>query len=213
MYPTGTVFCNNVVTAVVDVTNPVTGKTWMDRNLGASRVATSSNDTEAYGDLYQWGRRADGHQCRNSPTTSVLSNNDVPSNGLFVTAPSEPRDWRSPQNSSLWQGLNGVNNPCPTGYRLPTLTEFEAEVQSWPTNIPANDRPMQSILKLPNSGFRKAEDASFVTDVARYYTSSTVSATGISTSWQFSISGSTSPSFFSAVLRRGNALSVRCIKN
>ena len=25
MYPTGTVFCNNVVTAVVDVTNPVTG--------------------------------------------------------------------------------------------------------------------------------------------------------------------------------------------
>lgn len=57
-YPEGTVFCNNVVTTVVDVTNPTTGKTWMDRNLGASQAATSSTDDLAYGDLYQWGRRA-----------------------------------------------------------------------------------------------------------------------------------------------------------
>ena len=28
------------------------GKVWMDRNLGASRVAISSTDTSAYGDLY-----------------------------------------------------------------------------------------------------------------------------------------------------------------
>ena len=44
------------------VTNPATGRTWMDRNLGASRVATGNTDAEAYGDLYQWGRAADGHQ-------------------------------------------------------------------------------------------------------------------------------------------------------
>ena len=42
-------------TAIVTVTS-ATGKVWMDRNLGAGRVATSSTDTEAYGDLYQWGR-------------------------------------------------------------------------------------------------------------------------------------------------------------
>jgi len=30
-----------------------TGKIWMDRNLGATRVATHKNDEEAYGDLYQ----------------------------------------------------------------------------------------------------------------------------------------------------------------
>jgi hypothetical protein len=35
---------------VVDVTNPATGRTWMDRNLGASRAATSSTDEQAYGD-------------------------------------------------------------------------------------------------------------------------------------------------------------------
>ncbi len=39
-----------------DVYNPATGKIWMDRNLGASRVAQSSIDEEAYGYLYQWGR-------------------------------------------------------------------------------------------------------------------------------------------------------------
>ncbi|MCD4736862.1 MAG: hypothetical protein K8R53_12530, partial [Bacteroidales bacterium] len=38
------------------VVNDVTGKVWLDRNLGASQVATSSTDTNAYGDLYQWGR-------------------------------------------------------------------------------------------------------------------------------------------------------------
>ncbi|MFZ1451482.1 MAG: hypothetical protein WAT20_02205, partial [Ferruginibacter sp.] len=52
-----------------DVFNPITGKIWMDRNLGASRVATSSTDDLAYGDLYQWGRLTDGHQNRTSGTT------------------------------------------------------------------------------------------------------------------------------------------------
>jgi hypothetical protein len=42
-------------TQVVEVQNPVTGRIWMDRNLGASRAATSPTDSEAYGDLYQWG--------------------------------------------------------------------------------------------------------------------------------------------------------------
>ena len=48
------------------------GRVWMDRNLGASQVATSSTDTNSYGDLYQWGRGADGHQLRISNTTSTF---------------------------------------------------------------------------------------------------------------------------------------------
>ena len=70
-YPPGSIFCTSGPTQIVPVLNPITGKTWMDRNLGASQVATSSSDAAAYGDLYQWGRRADGHQCRNSPTTTT----------------------------------------------------------------------------------------------------------------------------------------------
>ena len=33
----------------------------MDRKLGASRNATSIDDSSAYGCLYQWGRGLDGH--------------------------------------------------------------------------------------------------------------------------------------------------------
>jgi hypothetical protein len=34
------------------------GKYWLDRNLGATKVATSKNDTSSYGYLFQWGRKA-----------------------------------------------------------------------------------------------------------------------------------------------------------
>ena len=39
---------------------------WLDRNLGALQVCTSSTDEKCYGDLFQWGRGDDGHQDRNS---------------------------------------------------------------------------------------------------------------------------------------------------
>jgi uncharacterized protein (TIGR02145 family) len=139
-------------TQVIDVRNPVTGRTWMDRNLGASRVATSSTDTQAYGDLYQWGRRTDGHQKRNSSTTTTLSNSNTPSHGSFILAPDSPNDWRSPQNNSLWQGLNGVNNPCPVGYRIPTIAEWTAERQSWTSNNSSG--AFSSLLKLTLAGSR-----------------------------------------------------------
>lgn len=48
------------VSGVATVTSA--GQVWMDRNLGASRVAISSADSLAYGDLYQWGRGTDGHE-------------------------------------------------------------------------------------------------------------------------------------------------------
>jgi hypothetical protein len=131
LYPAGSVFCAAGPTAIVDVTNPVTGKTWMDRNLGASRAATSSTDAQAYGDLYQWGRRSDGHQCRNSVTLSSLSSTDQPNHGNFILVTNLPFDWRSPQNNNLWQGVNGINNPCPIGYRLPTINEYDNDVNSW----------------------------------------------------------------------------------
>lgn len=85
------------------VINFTTGKVWMDRNLGASQVATSSTDIASYGDLYQWGRGTDGHQIRTSGTTATLSSSDNPGHGDFITNGSSPNDWRSPQNDNLWQ--------------------------------------------------------------------------------------------------------------
>lgn len=49
----GTVF--SPPTSIATVTS-LTGRVWLDRNLGADRVATSSADALAYGTYYQWGQ-------------------------------------------------------------------------------------------------------------------------------------------------------------
>ena len=174
-YPNGRVHCAGA-TAVVDVTNSITGKVWMDRNLGATQVSTSSTDTNSYGDLYQWGRRADGHQCRTSATTATLSSIDQPTHGNFIKAPNVPYDWRSAQNTNLWQGVNGVNNPCPGGYRIPTETELEAERLSWSVNTSVG--AFASPLKLPMAGTRYYSNGSLINGGSfGYYWSSKVSGT------------------------------------
>jgi photosystem II stability/assembly factor-like uncharacterized protein len=131
------------------VTNPITGRTWMDRNLGASQVATSYTDELAYGDLYQWGRLSDGHESRTSTTTNNSSSTDDPRHSLFILA---SNDWRSPANDSLWQGVDGINNPCPSGFRLPTEAEFDSEFQSWASSDAAG--AFNSPLKLTLTGAR-----------------------------------------------------------
>jgi uncharacterized protein (TIGR02145 family) len=205
-YPAGSVFCSVGTTAIVDVTNPTTGKIWMDRNLGASQVATSSTDTNSYGDLYQWGRRSDGHQCRTSLTTSTLSSTDQPAHGNFILAPNNPLDWRSPQNVNLWQGVNGVNNPCPSGYRLPTETELTAERTSWSSY---NDGgAFASALKWTMAGFRSNNNGSlFGVGTAGGYWSSTVAGA-------FSRHLGFTSSFAGANTKaRAEGWSIRCIKD
>jgi hypothetical protein len=173
-YPAGSVFCSGA-TLVVNVVNPATGKIWMDRNLGATQAATSSTDAAAYGDLYQWGRRSDGHQCRTSATTTTLSSIDQPTNGNFILTPNTPFDWRSPQNTNLWQGVNGVNNPCPSGYRIPTETEINAERLSWGQNTIAG--AFASPLKLPVAGYRNGSNGFIDAGTGYYWSSSAVSGT------------------------------------
>ena len=208
IYPAGSVFCASGATVIVDVTNPVTGKIWMDRNLGASQVATSSTDADSYGDLYQWGRGSDGHQCRTSTTTTTLSSTDQPCNGNFIYANPQPRDWRSPQNTNLWQGVNGVNNPCPSGYRLPTETELNAERLSWsPFN---NAGAFGSPLKMPAAGYRNFNG--ILLNVGEYgrYWSSTVSPVN-NTNSRMLFFYNTSGNWFD--FQRGFGFSVRCLKD
>jgi uncharacterized protein (TIGR02145 family) len=208
-YPPGTVYCSGfptygTPTAINDVLNPATGKTWMDRNLGASQVATSPTDANAYGDLYQWGRRADAHQCRNSATTGTLSNSDQPPHGNFITSGNVPNDWRSPQNANLWQGVNGVNNPCPSGYRIPTSTEFDNERLSWSSNN--RNGAFASPLKLPTTGYRYCVDGSIGQIDAFYWTSNV--------SGSYSTTLFISPSFAAfSNGRRADGHAVRCIKD
>ena len=205
LFPAGSVFCPGGVTTVVDVTNPTTGQIWMDRNLGASQVATSSSDVNSYGDLYQWGRRADGHQCRTSPTTPTLSSVDQPTHGNFILANS-PYDWRSPQNANLWQGVNGVNNPCPNGYRIPTETEINAERISWSVNTSVG--AFGSPLKWPLPGYREYGNSA-LSNVGSfgYYWTSTVSGSN-SRYLRFYSSSAGMFDYY-----RAYGYTVRCIKN
>jgi uncharacterized protein (TIGR02145 family) len=206
-YPAGSVFCASGATTIVEVTNSSTGKIWMDRNLGASQVATSSTDANSYGDLYQWGRNSDGHQCRNSATTSTLSSSNQPGHGDFIIYGSHPYDWRSPANTNLWQGVNGVNNPCPSGYRLPTETELDAERLSWSPNNNSGGA-FASPLKLPMAGNRNDSNGS-LDNVGSfgYYWSSTFIGTGSRYLYFYSSNANMSTN------SRAFGFSVRCLKD
>lgn len=183
-----------------------TGKIWMDRNLGATQVATSSTDAAAYGDLYQWGRAADGHESRTSSTTATLSGSDTPGHGDFITNSGGTYDWRSPQNDNLWQGASGTNNPCPSGYRLPTEAEWVAERTSWSSIDGAG--AYASPLKLPLAGRRYFSDGSLVIVGSNgFYWSSTLVGT-FSRFLFFDSSGAYMLSSY-----RAFGFSVRCLKD
>ena len=217
--PTWRILVGAVTLGQTDVYNPTTGKAWMDRNLGATQVAVSSEDYLAYGSLFQWGRLADGHEVINwtsstgsddaeqSNETATLSFTDDPGHGDFITTGSLPYDWRSPQNDNLWQGVIGINNPCPSGYRLPTDAEWEAERTSWGSNDAAG--AFASPLKLPVAGYRSGNYGSLY-DVGSYgyYWSSTENdyrSRYLSFNSGFALTGNS--------YSRASGLSVRCIKD
>lgn len=160
-------FWRGSVNNVPTVTSP-TGRVWMDRNLGATQVATSATDAASFGDLYQWGRLKDGHEIINSPNTSTLSTGDVPGNNNFITTNSAPYNWRATPNVNLWQGVNGINNPCPEGFRIPTSAEFVAETALFTSQNTAG--AFASILKLPLTSYR-SRDGSYVPNRAYYWAS------------------------------------------
>ena len=188
------------------VQNPTTGAIWMDRNLGASQVATSSADTQSYGDLYQWGRGADGHENRTSETTTTRSNSDNPGHGNFILNPVPPSDWRNPGNDNLWQGGDGINNPCPDGFRIPTVVEWEAELLSWESENSVG--AFGSPLKLPVAGLRHHDNGALnmVGSGGFYWTSTTFGD-------QVRTFGFSDGSAYAGADRRGFGFSVRCIKD
>jgi len=190
------------------------GKCWLDRNLGATQVATAFDDSAAYGDLFQWGRLDDGHQTRNSLTTTTLSTSSNPGHGNFIygiidyydDGIDNPYDWVFPQIESLWQGVSGTNNPCPSGWRIPTEAEWTAERTSWSQNN--YNGAFASPLKLTAAGCRNRSSAS-VGDAGVYgfYWCSAVSVP-YSRVLDFYSGGASMDSSY-----RASGFSVRCVKD
>lgn len=189
----------------------LTGKVWLDRNLGATQVATSSADPNSYGDLYQWGRATDGHEKRTAVVTGsqMVTTKVTPTNYKFYKVPNTPFNWISHQlEDTLWQGIEGLNNPCPFGFRIPTETELTDEVTLFEASNNSN-AAFNSILRLPSAGRRifNTGNISNVGTTGYYWTSS------INTEQSRNLSFSTTNN--SAILNdgfRANGYSIRCIK-
>ena len=202
---TGTSYGNELSFSTTVSTTPEvttsTGKIWMDRNLGAIQVAQSTNDPLAYGSLYQWGRETDGHESRTSATTATLSSVDQPHNNTFILSGG---DWRTVQTDNLWQGVNGVNNPCPSGFKIPSFAELDAETAYWSDITGAFASP----LKLTMSGDRVASSGAIVVEGqwGSLWTSTIIGSNA--TRVYFGSAGKGSDSFV-----RAWGFSVRCMKN
>jgi uncharacterized protein (TIGR02145 family) len=201
------------------------GKCWLDRNLGAKRPAEYYNDQDSYGWLFQWGRKADGHQFtawggQPSPAlsdavlgTSATSTVATPNDVKFLMPPASPFSWLNPLDDTLWAGVNADNNPCPEGFRLPTIGEWEAlRLTSGITNI---TNAISSTLHLPTAGQRIGVGVSRGTldrqGIIGWYWSSTPGTTTPTYARYFSFDGGT----FDTVNTNGrsNGYSVRCVKD
>ncbi len=202
------------------------GRIWLDRNLGATKLATSHYDYESYGSKYQWGRGTDGHQLINYASDSAGSGlygstftksaSSSPGNNLFIKVTLNPYDWMNTPADNLWQGVSGINNPCPSGFRLPTSSEW----QNWATEAGFTTASCGSTfncqiaaygnsLKLTAAGYRDGSNAT-VYDLpwsGRYWSSDVVGGNAILLHYQMNMVTPISQSF------RSHGASIRCIKN
>ena len=213
----GSAICDgSLFTDIIELTS-ATGRVWMDRNLGASRAGQSSIDYQAYGCLYQWGRGNDGHASVNwssstsgapvNISTSNIANSDNPEHGLFIYY-SSSTDWRSYNNNTRWQLGSQVNNPCPSGFYVPSDSEITAEYTQY-----AMTNAATAYANGPGTGFK------FV--LPGYRDNMTIVGTASSTHiWSNNVSGSnslnrinTSDSSGSSSDYRNKGYSVRCIKD
>ncbi len=160
--------------------SPITGKTWMAKNLGAEQICTSPTDTKCYGDLYQWGRSAAGHQKRDSSvSTAHIDENATSDNENFISGMNNDGDWAISDDDGVlraeyWRRTDGTGI-CPTGFRVPTYAEFVAEMSQGLANATNAQEMFDVGLKLPMAGYRNSIDKLDIRDaniVGNYWTTS-----------------------------------------
>ena len=144
-----------------EIESPITGRIWLDKNLGSDKVCISSNDTDCYGDYFQWGRDADGHEKVNSTTTSTIATSIIPAHTSFIKSSfNYSYDWTIIDNDSQlryddWSKIDGTGI-CPVvGFRIPTQNELNAELIT-------NSTDAFNTLKIPLAG-SKSESGIFTT--------------------------------------------------
>lgn len=153
------------------VTSPTTNKVWLDRNLGASKACDQNRNMfasdldyensqkDCFGDYYQWGRGADGHQIVSSTTTSYLLSYNATSNSFVLTdSATTYYDWANNDTSGQYRipllaKIDGTYI-CPAGFRVPTMSELMAEA--------VNMSNLINVLKFPLNGYKSRNIANKV---------------------------------------------------
>jgi uncharacterized protein (TIGR02145 family) len=207
------------------VTSPYTGRVWLDRNLGAAEVCESYDDVACYGDYYQWGRDADGHEDGTSATTTTLASSITPGHDKFIKT--NGGDWvangvddSGAARAAKWSKTDG-SSICPAGFRVPTWDELKAEllydgsaeIQQTSSEKSGNSddsrvNAFNSFLKLPAGGKRKEDDATGVDKGSFGYLWSIQNNSG---NYDSTIVGWTDYTIYGSDARAAG-LNVRCIK-
>lgn len=211
---------------------------FLDRNLGATRVAQSLDDKEAYGWMFQWGRRADGHQEVNwgdKPTfvLGVSDNSEAPvdrntqDNTPFYKKGGATVDWVLNPNQATaddyslnyyWAAktedpnyaTGGTNNPCPRGFKIPTALEWTAITQQC-----NNAGDIYDLIKAPGTGYVKSDGTFAATGSSVYvWASDSGTGQGVTTNKDEKYAGYAMFTTGKAVraMDKAAAMPVRCIK-
>jgi hypothetical protein len=202
----------------------IAGNIWLNNNLGAgySTIGSSSfapftqaatnDDFNAYGSLFQWGRAADGHELMNfSSATSGASVYSITSGPVSTDIPATPdfistggANWTTTNTATLW-GINQPNNPCPSGFTVPTGNGATSQLRKVFDELGGNNNITNatgSSLRIPTSLWRGLN--------------------GLTSSVQFNLWSSNSASANNAVALNSSGgasrvktqgYPVRCIKN
>lgn len=195
------------------------GTIWLNNNLGAhysnllhasfnpANQSSSPSDYLSYGSLFQWGRKADGHELitytssanGSNVYSSTTSTSDNPTTPGFIASISG--NWRSTYDENLWN-YNSTNDPCPCGFRVPTTSEFN--------NLNNTINPINSIIKLSYAGllnYPSPPTRQNLGIIGYYWTN-----TPILPYTYFEYISNSGNNTTQSMLR-ANGLSVRCIKN
>lgn len=183
------------------------GSVWLQQNLGSSRVATAIDDTQSFGDLYQWGRWADGHEKRTpvfSRTISPTEPNPNNPSGLVKQWGANVNPYYYNNSSPTWWSVDVIGttdtwtaslpsqanenqgcDPCRLllggTWRLPTSSEYEGLNNNASTTgvaITNSTSGFNSWLKYSSGGRRDVTSTTLLeVGTAAYYWTSTATLT------------------------------------